>query len=357
MSLAGAAKQPQWPIGPESSQEGRGTAAVLCSRKIPFLNLEQRDEHLEGSAALEFGVLTELQILRQIQHSAPLPRGSRVALGIGDDCAIYRPPGSPEELLFTTDLLIEDVHFRRETHSAAQIGYKALARGLSDLAGMGARPRFCLLSLALPEWADGKWVRSFYRGLLDLSRSAGAPLAGGDLARAEKLTCDIVACGAAPIGTSIRRSGARPGDAIYISGVLGGSALGLETHTGAAWKRHLRPQPRVALGILLREKLGASAAMDISDGLSLDLHRMCLASGVSAAIEAPPRFPGATIEQALHGGEDYELLFTVKNPVRVPPQFEGVPLTRIGTIHKGRPGMVSFSGAALPQLGFDHFRK
>lgn len=308
-------------------------------------------------AALEFGVLTELQILRQIQQRSSLPRGSRLALGMGDDCAIYRPPRSPEELLFTTDFLIEDVHFRRETHSAAQIGYKALARGLSDLAGMGAKPRFCLLSLALPEWTDDKWVRSFYRGLLNLARSVGAPLAGGDLARAEKLTCDIVACGSAPSGTSLRRSGARPGHAVYVSGVLGGSALGLETGSGAAWKRHLRPQARVALGIFLREKLGASAAMDISDGLSLDLHRMCLASGVSAVIEAPPRFPGATVEHSLHGGEDYELLFTVKNPDRVPTRFEGVPLTRIGTIHKGRPGIVSMSGSTLPQLGFDHFRK
>ena len=300
---------------------------------------------------------TEFEILREIQAKAVLPRASRVALGIGDDCAIYRPSRSPEELLFTTDLMIEDVHFRRETHSAAQIGYKTLARGLSDLAGMGAKPRFCLLSLALPEWADGKWVRSFYRGLLDLSRSAGAPLAGGDLARAEKLTCDIVACGAAPRGKSLRRSGARAGDAVYVSGVLGGSALGLQMGSGAAWKRHVRPRTRLALGIFLREKLRASAAMDLSDGLSLDLHRMCLASGVSAAIEAPPRFPGATLEHALHGGEDYELLFTVGNPDRVPARYEGVPLTRIGTIHKGRSGAVSISGLALQPLGFDHFRK
>ena len=318
---------------------------------LPPVTAQQR------AIALKFGVSPELLIVREIQRKAGLPRASGVALGIGDDCAIYRRPGSREELLFTTDLLIEDVHFRRETHSAAQIGYKALARGLSDLAGMGARPQFCLLSLALPEWADNKWVRSFYRGLLDLSRSAGAPLAGGDLARAEKLTCDIVACGAAPRGTSLRRSGARPGDAVYVSGALGGSALGLETKTGAAWKRHVRPQARLALGIFLREKLGASAAMDLSDGLSLDLHRMCLASGVSAAIEAPPRFPGATLEHSLHGGEDYELLFTVKNSDRVPSRFQGVPLTRIGTIHKGRPGAVTISGRPLPQLGFDHFRK
>ncbi|MDQ6698579.1 MAG: thiamine-phosphate kinase [Acidobacteriota bacterium] len=300
---------------------------------------------------------SELEILREIQAKAALPRASRVALGIGDDCAIYRPPGSTEELLFTTDLLIEDVHFRRETHSAAQIGYKTLARGLSDLAGMGAKPQFCLLSLALPEWADGKWVRSFYRGLLELSRSAGAPLAGGDLARAEKLTCDIVACGAAPHGKSLRRSGARPGDAVYVSGVLGGSAIGFRTGTGAAWKRHVRPEPRLALGLFVREKLGASAAMDLSDGLSLDLHRLCLASGVSAAIEAPPRFPGATLEHSLHGGEDYELLFTVRNADLVPARFEGLQLTRIGTIHKGRPGAVSISGLPLPPLGFDHFRK
>ena len=143
--------------------------------------------------------------------------------------------------------------------------------------------------------------------------------------------------GAVPRGKALRRDGARAGDAIYVSGRLGGSALGLATGSGSAWKRHVRPEPRLALGRFLRGI--ASAAMDLSDGLSLDLRRLAAASGVAAEIEAPPRFPGATLEQSLHGGEDYELLFTAP-PRAVPESFEGIPLTRIGTMRKGRPGAV-----------------
>src|SRR5206468_1153353 len=152
-----------------------------------------------------------------------------LVLGIGDDCAIFRPPGARDDLLFTTDLLIEDVHFRRETHRAAEIGHKALARGLSDIAAMGGDPRFCLVSLALAHWAAQDWIDGFYRGLLRLAKRYGCALAGGDLARAERLTCDIVVCGAVPKGRALRRDGARPGDAIFVSGKLGGSALGLES--------------------------------------------------------------------------------------------------------------------------------
>jgi thiamine-monophosphate kinase len=169
---------------------------------------------------------------------------------------------------------------------------------------------------------------------------------GGDLAHAEKTMCDIVVCGAVPRGTALRRDGARAGDAIYVSGALGASALGLSTGGGRAWRRHLRPQPRLALGRFLRARLRATAAMDLSDGLSLDLHRLCLASGLSAEIGAPPRFPGATWEQALHGGEDYELLFTAPARARVPRDFEGLPLTRIGTMRPGRPGAVELDGCA-----------
>src|SRR5439155_2802155 len=131
-------------------------------------------------------------------------------------------------------------------------------------------------------------------------------------------------------GQALGRDGARAGDAIYVSGALGGSALGLAQGRGKAWKRHTRPEPRLALGRFLRERVGATAAMDLSDGLSLDLHRLCAASGLRAEIAMPPIFAGATAEQALHGGEDYELLFTADAHARVPREFEGLPLTRIG---------------------------
>jgi thiamine-monophosphate kinase len=248
------------------------------------------------------------------------------------------------------------VHFRRSTHTPQDVGWKVLARGLSDIAAMGGEPRFCLLSLVLPRWADDRWVEGIYHGLLRLARREQITLAGGDLARGDKLTCDIVVCGSAPRGSALRRDGARAGHAIYVSGGLGGAALGLLQGKGRAWKRHLRPEPRLALGRFLRERLHATAAMDLSDGLSLDLHRLCVASNLSAEIEPPPLYPGATLAQALDGGEDYELLFTLPPRRRVPGEFEGVALTRIGVMQKGRPGLVQLRGAPLPPRGYDHFR-
>jgi thiamine-monophosphate kinase len=303
------------------------------------------------------GLKGEWERIDRIRRLAPIARAPGVVLGIGDDAAIFRPRGSREDLLFTTDLLIEDVHFRRETHAAPDVGWKALARGLSDIAAMGGEPRFFLVSLAVPRWADDRWVDGFYRGMMALARRARMTLAGGDLARGERLTCDIVVCGAAPRGTALRRDRARTGHGIYVSGRLGGSALGLDRGPAlaSAWRRHLRPEPRLALGRFLRQRLGASSAMDLSDGLSLDLARLCLASQVSAAIHHPPRFPGASPEQALHGGEDYELLFTAPRKARVPAKFEGIPITRIGTMQKGPAGTVLLEGTPLAPLGWDHF--
>jgi len=298
---------------------------------------------------------SELELIARIRARTKHEPNSELVLGIGDDCAIFRPRGAAEDLLFTTDLLLEDVHFRRETHRPEDVGHQALARGLSDIAAMGGVPRFCLVSLALAPWADEKWIDGFYRGLLRLARRCGTTLAGGDLAHGGQVACDIQVCGAVPKGRALRRDGARPGDAVYVSGRLGGSALGLENGVGSAWKRHLRAEPRLALGRFLREKLRATAAMDLSDGLSLDLHRLCLASGVAADIEAPPRFPGASLGHALHGGEDYELLFTLPGGSSAPKAFERLPLTRIGTIRKGRAGEVRLDGVRLQPRGYDHF--
>jgi thiamine-monophosphate kinase len=299
----------------------------------------------------------EIGLVESIRRRAKLDSRAGLVLGIGDDCAIFRPRGSHEDLLFTTDLLLADTHFRTTTHRPGDVGHKALARGLSDIAAMGGEPRFCLVSLSVTPSTEKRWIDAFYRGLLRLAGRTATALAGGDLARSPMLGCDIVVCGAVARGRALRRDGAHAGDDIYVSGRLGASALGLETGKGAAWKRHLRPEPRLALGRFLREKLGATAAMDLSDGLSLDLRRLCLASGLSAEIGEPPRFPGATLEHALHGGEDYELLFTLGRHARAPVEFEGVPLTRIGTMRKGRPGEIQLAGRRLAPLGYDHFRK
>lgn len=300
---------------------------------------------------------TEIGRIDRIRRLAGSPRGPGIVLGIGDDCAIFRQRGASEDLVFTTDMLIEDVHFTRVTHRPQDAGWKALARGLSDIAAMGAEPRFCLVSLALPDRMPSRWLNDFYRGLLSLARRENTILAGGDLGRGGKVMCDIVVCGQAPRGQALRRDGAGAGDGLYVSGALGGSALGFSTRKGKAWKRHLKPEPRIALGRFLRERVRATAAMDLSDGLSLDLRRLCLASRLSAAIGAPPVFPGASLEQALHGGEDYELLFAAGARSKVPGSFEGLPLTRIGTMRTGRPGAVFLDGAPLPPLGYDHFRK
>lgn len=259
---------------------------------------------------------------------------SGLLLGIGDDCAIFRPrPG--EDLLLKSDQLVEDVHFRR-TMAPALIGQRALGRALSDIAAMGGVPRVCLVSLTVPRELGEPFIRAFYRGLLAEARRTGAVLAGGDLAHAEKIYCDICICGSVAKGKAMRRDGARVGNALYISGRL-----------GKPWDRRIKP--RLELGQHLMGK--ATACMDISDGLALDLHRLCVASGVGAHVTHVPVYRGATLDRALHGGEDYELLFTMPAGM-APPR--GV--TRIGSIVCWKRGpRVLFQGQPLEVRGYDHF--
>ena len=305
--------------------------------------------------------MDEHAITSRLRARVRVPAGSPVVEGIGDDCAVYRPRGAVDDLLLTTDLFVEGVHFTVDAYkpqnTGYDAGYKALARSLSDIAAMGGVPRTCLVSLCAAAWTTSRWIDRFYDGLFELANEFETVLAGGDLSHGERFVCDVMVMGSVPRGKSMLRSGARPGNDIYVSGALGGSALGLEKKAGAAWKRHRRPEPRVKLGLAIRQRYRPTAAMDLSDGLSLDLRRMCLASGVAAEIEAPPRFRGASIEQALHGGEDYEIVFTVRGGTQIPAKIEGVPLTRIGRIVAGPKGLVMLSGAPLPALGYDHFAR
>jgi len=275
--------------------------------------------------------MNELEIVKKLQRLAGAARG--VTLGIGDDCAIYRPRPN-EELLFTADQSIEGIHFL-PTLAPAVIGHNALARSLSDIAAMGGQPRFCLVSLAVPSRRGAKFINGFYRGVLALAHGTGTSLAGGDLAHSDKIYCDVVVCGSAPRGKALRRSGARPGDLLCVSG-----------RVGKPWGGRI--QPRLELGRALRGR--ATSCMDLSDGLALDLHRLCLASGVGAIVERVPLGRGATLEHALHGGEDYELLFTIP-PHSAPPRGTTV----IGNIIEGRAGVLMFRGKPLPARGYDHF--
>lgn len=299
--------------------------------------------------------MRETHVVDRIRKLASAGKRNKfIAQGIGDDCAILRPARN-EDLVFTSDFVLEGRHFTLETHTAADVGHKALARSLSDLAAMGSEPVFCLVSLAVPVHLAGRWVQGFYKGLLGLGTKCKIALAGGDLAQFEKVIADVICCGRVLRGKAILRSGAKPGDLIYVTGELGGSAHGLATQKGKSWRRHRRPEPRVTAGIALR-RLGVVAGMDLSDGLSLDLRRLCIESKVSAEIDRdPPVARGATLDQALHGGEDYELLFTAPRRLRIPKKLGDLAITPIGAIEAGRPGNIRFKGRLLKPRGFDHF--
>jgi thiamine-monophosphate kinase len=325
------------------------------------------------------GELTLLSNIRTRASKAVRGTGSRVPLGIGDDCALLRlRPG--EELAVTTDLSIEGRHFRLDWHPPESVGHRTLARGLSDLAAMGARPIAAFLSLGLPReltvaTSDSRvWVERFLDGLLALATEHRVPLAGGDLAESPLPVADIVLTGAVPRGKALLRSGAKPGDRIYVTGSLGGAAAELaalgqspQNFAGVTLASktspHLYPQPRVVQGLWLRKHRKASAAMDLSDGLSTDLARLCTESGVSAEVKASalPLSRGASIAMALHGGEDYELLFTAPASEEMPRRIAGIAITPIGRIlpaNSRRPkvSLLTETGSqVLEPHGWEHF--
>ena len=224
-------------------------------------------------------------------------RPTRVLTGIGDDCAVLRllpPRGQEQDTLVTTDFTLEGIHFRRDWHSAESVGHRCLARGLSDIAAMGGEPVAAFLSLALPRDLPQSWVGRFVRSLLGLAEKFGVTLAGGDTAESpDGILADIIVVGCVPRGKAVLRSGARPGDRIYVSGDLGGSAAAVwqmrrkpKRKLPREYPRHFYPEPRIELGRILREKGVASAMIDISDGLSTDLTHICEASGFGAKIES-----------------------------------------------------------------------
>lgn len=314
-------------------------------------------------------------------------RSLQVNLGIGDDAAVVRI-GRNRDLILTADLSIEGVHFTNRLHPARSVGHRALARSLSDIAAMGGVPRFALISAAFPRTLSRAWIEAFFKGVLNLAERFRVELIGGDTSIVEKGTMiDVTVAGEIKRGKGLLRSGARPGDQIFVSGSLGQSALGLETlkfrarsrklagrrreesrEFVAARKSHLYPEPRCELGRWLQSTSIPSALMDISDGLSTDLTRLCEASGTGAKIyvERLPRPVGVqpehSLKLALSGGEDYELLFTVpeRKIPKLPSRHLGVPLHCIGHICRSRNvTLVLENGSEIPlePAGYDHFLK
>jgi len=317
--------------------------------------------------------LHEKALIARIRREAAKRPDNYTALGIGDDCAVLRvPPG--QEILATTDFSIEGIHFRRGWHPPESVGHRCLARGLSDIAAMAGEPIAALLSLAVPAKLPQSWVDRFLRGLLKLGKKFGVPLLGGDTSQSKAgILADIVVLGTVPQGKAILRSGACPGDRIYVTGELGASAATLHlllstgTLRAADYSAHFYPEPRINVARFLREKDLASAMIDLSDGLSTDLAHICEESGVGAEIQAEA-IPKASIRKnrqdvelafALHGGEDYELLFCASRGRRVPPRIAGVEITEIGFIQRGERIilMTEGSGGELKPRGWEHFKR
>lgn len=296
-------------------------------------------------------------------------------MGIGDDCAILPP--TEEQTLLTTDLLVEDIHFLRHETRPEQVGHRAAAVNLSDLAAMGARPVATLLSIALPNDVSAEWAEGFIEGYKAISDRYGVALIGGDTTSAPThIAINVVAIGSAPVGRAVLRSGARVGDSIFVSGPLGDSGAGLRailehTERTEAVERliaqHLCPEPHIAQGMALASSGGAHAMMDISDGLASDLRHILRSSGVAAEVDFALLPLSAELQEvatakgwdmrslAVSAGEDFVLLVVGDDnlPDRVP-----YPLHRIGRIIEGKPTIVWLDNGKptnYDKIGFTHF--
>ncbi len=313
----------------------------------------------------EFGFIDE--IARAVTRAGV---GSReLVRGIGDDAAILRPR-SGEDLVVSTDALVEAAHFRFETQSAPTIGQRALRVALSDLSAMGARPLGATVALAVPASLPLVRARGLLRGLVAASRAASCPIVGGNLARGATVSLTVTVLGAVRRARALLRSAAKPGDAIFVTGTLGGAALAVEcARRGDTRVRHL-PPIRLAAGRALARLRATGACIDVSDGLLADLSHLLEASGTGARIDAsavpvPPGFAGRCARigcdpraLALGGGEDYELLFTARGPSASASSLSrrlGVAVTAIGRIERGSKLEVIGAPAGRRSAGWRHF--
>ena len=330
-------------------------------------------------------LMSEEEIIRLAQSLAG-ESSDELFVGIGDDAAVLNLAGS--EFCVTTDLMVEGVHFDMSYTSPQDLGFKAMAANLSDLAAMGALPRWGFLSLGLPPRPQQRLVESIFEGVMEMCRQYDLILAGGDTVRAPQLLINLCLVGALEKSEPVLRSGARPGDAVCVTGVLGSAAAGLawlgsggaRDDEQAAWavEAHLRPEPRVSAGRVLAQSGRVHAMMDLSDGLATDLARLCQASQVGAQVEEE-RLPLAgeaaalaekigadALEWALSGGEDFELLFTcAPGDVELLAELvaDGQPgfgISQVGEINQGRGvhlRWVDGSEQEITFMGFDHFKE
>jgi thiamine-monophosphate kinase len=322
---------------------------------VIFRDFSDYDDHTMKLSDLgESGLISRI---RSRFRETPAP------LGIGDDAAIVDIPAGTS-IVYCSDLLAENVHFIRDLHPADSIGYKSVAVNVSDVGAMGGVPSFFTLSIALPGDLELCWIDGFIDGIERACEEFHVNIAGGDSSSAELIFVDVSMIGWVETGNEIRRSGAKPGDGIYVTGSLGASALGLQYLRAGTFKhpsvaRHLYPTPRHRIGRGVRSQ--AHAMIDLSDGLSTDLGHIVEESNVSAIVyrKQIPAAIGAHDEHMLHGGEDYELLIVAP---QLPSEIDGVPITRIGEIVPAKTGsqILLVDGSremVLEPHGYEHFTR
>ena len=296
----------------------------------------------------------ELEAIELLTRLVGPPVGDEV--WIGDDAAVLgRPTG---RLLFATDLATEGVHFDRRQGTLADVGWRVLVQNLSDIAAMGGRPRAAVVAVAGAELDE---LERIYEGLLEASRRFECPVVGGDLSDGAVLNLSVAILGETAGVAPVLRSGAGPGETVYVTNPLGAAAAGLRelradpSASSPCVQAFLRPEPRLAAGAAAAAA-GARAMIDVSDGFGIDLHRLADASGVGVALDELPVAPGASREEALGGGEDYELIFTVPDPGRLAAVFAARDLSpplRVGTT-TADPTAFCLRGAKLDPAGYEH---
>ena len=316
--------------------------------------------------------VTEAELLSAIRRLLDEPAPD-VIVGVGDDAAVVR--GGSGDLVLTTDAMVQDRHFELGSTAPRDLGAKAIAASVSDVAAMAASPRFALCALTLSDRVDAAWTMELFGGIREASEDYAVRLVGGNLSKADTVSVTVTVSGEVAPGRAVTRAGARPGDVVAVTGSLGGAAAGLRLGRRrggwsdlelAAIRRHVRPTARVGEAAVLARH-GVTAMIDLSDGLGADLARLCEASEVGASLRLDdlPVDAVATREEALAGGEDYELLATLPSIGAVASAGDelletfGVAFTAIGTVAEG--GTIVAEGSdgreqALGPLGWDHFR-